>query len=110
MLKTYLITGKIGSNSLVSKKIDIGLDKHYISYKVFDENNNRVYVAGKAIIEASEDGITYGSVHDGTIDLSNTYYQRPSIRGSIERVRCSFDSTAQSLTDHRIDIIIRSKL
>lgn len=108
MLKKKYLSGKLDGKQHVSSEIDIGYDKHYLSVSILDNNKQPVFVEGRLTIEASEDGVVYGSIYNGVVDLSDPYYPRPSIRGSIKHLRVSMDAAASASSDHYFSISIRS--
>ena len=49
------------------------------------EDNVVLATAGTVVVEVSEDGVNWGSIANGTIDLSLPAYNRPVVLGAIFR-------------------------
>lgn len=76
----YLTVSPFNNGSFLSQKLDPSYPHHSFFVQFFDEDGMQVIPSqGTLGIQASEDGICWGDVTDGTLDISQQNYQRPLV-------------------------------
>lgn len=85
----YYIKGLTSDGDHLSGDIDKIFKEHYISLTFFSDEYITPITpsAGTAIVTATDDGFNYGTIENGTIDVSVAQYDRPFLWGRIKKVK-----------------------
>ena len=60
---------------------------HMVSVTFYKDNEPVVPTSGNIYVEASDDGINYGTLATGAIDATTPNYTRPTASGRVKRVK-----------------------
>lgn len=73
--------------TLVTPRIPEYLNQHYLSVTFYKDNQLIIPTAGQVVLTATENGINYGSVHNGSYKAAVDQFDRPSILGHVVAVK-----------------------
>ena len=88
----YIIEGPVTDGVLISENMDLYYERAYISINFFTDDTFTtlaVPLAGTVVFEASEDGLNYGTIPNGTVTAADLLYSRPTFSGSVAKVRAT---------------------
>lgn len=82
----YIDRDTLADGTYVSDQLSGDYPNTSIAFQCLDAAGDVVLAtAGTALVEVSEDGVNWGSITNGSIDLSLTAYNRPVVLGAIFR-------------------------
>ena len=80
----YVIKGSAADGEIVSPKMSINFDEAFIKVLFYTDDTYLTQIvpsAGTIVFTASEEGITYGTVPFGVVDVTEINYDRPNWSG-----------------------------
>lgn len=91
----------------ISRDIPMNFHKHFIRFLFTGFKNGKEEafqpIAGTATVEASDNGLSFGSIDNGIIDFSNKY-NRPNVLGLINNFNFIFNNLQTTNTYDSINI------
>ena len=82
----YIDQATLADGTYVSDQLSGDYPNTSMAFQCLDAAGNVVLAtAGTVLVEVSEDGVNWGSIANGSIDLSLSAYDRPVVLGAIFR-------------------------
>jgi|TARA_R100000501_G_scaffold13697_1_gene25166 hypothetical protein len=103
---TYTIEGAVADGVTISERMPTIYERGYISVLFFSDaamTTSVIPSAGTITILASEDGLRYGTVTNGDIDVSVDPYERPNWSGQVAYISSDM-SGVTGATHYRLSI------
>ena len=93
---SYTIEGSVADGVIISANMSNAYERCYVSVLFYSDEFETVVIpsTGTLTFEASETGDKFGTITNGTVDVTTEFYDRPNFAGSVTRVR----ATAASIT------------
>ncbi len=91
-LYNYTIRGSSADGDLISAKMSQRLERAYVYVTFYTDATYQTVVtpsAGSLTITASEDETNFGTVNNGTIDVTTAAYDRPNWSGGVKVVKAT---------------------
>ncbi len=99
MSKTYNQTGNVATTTQLNIPIDVGNIGGSFSITFYNADGDAVTPAtGTVTVTASEDGYNFGSVTNGTIDVTKKDYARPNWGITFTSINVEFANVTGAIT------------
>ena len=94
--KTYVAKGEVSDTPSIISDIAGYWERFYISIVMYSDEFKTISESpsGIAIFTASDDGVRYGTITNGTVNLSMGEYARPNLSGKIQSLKIQFSGVA----------------
>lgn len=91
-LYNYQIKGSSADGDLISPRMSQLYERAYVYVTFYTDATYETVAtpsAGSLTVTASEDETNYGTVNNGTIDVTTAAYNRPNWSGAIKRLKAT---------------------
>lgn len=87
----YQIKGVVADGEYLSQSIAQYFERHYITVTFYsDEYQTPIRpTAGTVVFTATDDGFSFGTVSNGTVDATTQEYLRPNMSGKFQKVKAT---------------------
>lgn len=104
---SYTLEGVVSDGVVISDPMSSAYERGYISVVFYSDDyiTSVLPTAGTLTFSASETGARFGTIQDGTVNVTTDEYDRPTFEGAVTHVKVTAkDITGNGALKYRVTI------